>query len=72
VSKCLQKWLKTVPFLSAEIGDIFCPGKAANIEKSSILNKKVINFIGGISQNSLKKSRLVSKSAFEGLRPNLL
>ena len=33
---------------------------------------KTINFIGGIYQNSLKKSRLVSKSAFEGLRPNLL
>lgn len=32
----------------------------------------LINFIGGIYQNSLKKSRLVSKPAFEGLRPNLL
>jgi hypothetical protein len=40
VSKCLQSWLKNIPVLSAEIGDIFCPGKIGNIEKSSILNKK--------------------------------
>jgi hypothetical protein len=37
VSKCVQDRLKIVPFLSAEIGDIFCPGKTANIEKSFIL-----------------------------------
>jgi hypothetical protein len=40
VRKCLQSWLKTIPFLSAEIGDIFCPGKTGNIEKNFILAKK--------------------------------
>jgi hypothetical protein len=40
VSKCLQSWLKNIPVLSAEIGDIFCPGKADNIEESFNLIEK--------------------------------
>jgi hypothetical protein len=30
----LTKLAKNTPVLSAEIGDIFCPGKAGNIEPS--------------------------------------
>ena len=40
VSKCVQDRIKTVPFLSAEIGDIFLPEKADNIEESFNLIKK--------------------------------
>ena len=40
VSICVQDRLKTVPGLSAEIGDNFCPGKAGNTEKSFNLIKK--------------------------------
>ncbi|NNH26445.1 hypothetical protein [Acinetobacter terrestris] len=45
MSKCLQSWLKNIPVLSAEIGDIFCPGKADNIEESFSLIKKQSNLL---------------------------
>ena len=35
----MRVWLKTILVLSAEIGDIFCPGKAGNIELSFNLIK---------------------------------
>jgi hypothetical protein len=45
VRKCLQGWLKYIPVLSAEIGDIFCPEKADNIEESFSLIEKQSNLL---------------------------
>jgi len=37
VRQGVQKWLKVVPVLSAEIGDSFRPGRAENIGKTEKL-----------------------------------
>jgi len=40
VSKCLHEDLKTIPILSADIGDHFCSERAIDIEKGFNLIKK--------------------------------
>ena len=71
VSKCVQDRLKTVPFLSAEIGDIFCPGKSGNIEKSFNLIEKQSNLLAEYLKTVLKKPTCFQAS-FLGLRPRFL
>ena len=69
--KCLQGWLKYIPVLSAEIGDIFCPGKADNIEESFSLIEKQSNLLAEYLKTVLKKPTCFQAS-FLGLRPRFL
>jgi len=64
VSKCLQSWLKIIPVLSSEIGDIFCPGKADNIEESFNLIKKQSILLARSIKPAHKKANLCLSRLF--------
>jgi len=64
VSKYVQHCPKIAPDLSAEIGDIFCPGKSGNIEKIFILTKKQSILLAKYIKTAHKKADLFPSRFF--------